>query len=174
MMLVENCTVRNMIEDDVEQVLAWRNNESVRRYMYTQHHITLDEHRKWFESSRHDPNRWLLIFEVAGKPLGFINIKRVADGNIVDWGFYAAPDAPKGTGTRLGMTVLDYAFNTLNLYKVCGQAITYNTPSVNFHKKLGFSQEGVLRDQHFDGQYYHDVVHFGLLAHEWKNKGKEQ
>jgi len=33
--------------------------------------------------------------------------------------------------------------------------------------RLGFQREGVLRQQHFDGQQYHDVVCFGLLANEW-------
>jgi hypothetical protein len=38
--------VRPMADADVERVLAWRNHLKVRRYMYTQHEITLDEHQR--------------------------------------------------------------------------------------------------------------------------------
>jgi UDP-4-amino-4,6-dideoxy-N-acetyl-beta-L-altrosamine N-acetyltransferase len=153
-----------MTREDLERVLNWRNHEEVRRYMYTQHEISLEEHTRWFDRASLDANRYLLVFESDDVPLGFINIHRVALGGVADWGFYTAPDAPKGTGRRLGRAALQYAFNHAGLHKICGQAIAYNERSVKFHLSLGFQQEGVLRDQHFDGQYYHDVLCFGLLA----------
>lgn len=162
--------LRPMISGDLEQVLAWRNHEDVRRYMYTQHEIALHEHTQWFKRASKDANRHLLIFENDGVPLGFINIHRIAPGGIADWGFYAAPDAPKGTGRVLGQATLHYAFSQIGLHKLCGQALAYNERSIMFHQNLGFQQEGVLREQHFDGQAYHDVVCFGLLAREWQPK----
>lgn len=160
--------VRPMTQADLEQVLAWRNDPEVRRYMYTQHQISLEEHTRWFEQASRDANRHLLVFESDGLPLGFINIHQIAAGGVADWGFYAAPDAPKGTGRQLGQAVLYYAFVQAGLHKLCGQALAYNERSIKFHLNQGFRQEGVLRDQHFDGQSYHDVVCFGLLASEWQ------
>ena len=87
---------------------------------------------------------------------------------MADWGFYAAPDAPKGTGRQLGKAVQYYVFVQAGLHKLCGQALVYNERSIRFHQSLGFQQEGILREQHFDGQNYHDVVCFGLLASEWQ------
>ena len=162
--------VRPMIAADLENVLAWRNHPDVRRYMYTQHEIAEDEHRRWFERAAQDPDRHLLVFEVAGVAQGFVNFHRVAAGGVADWGFYLAPDVPRGTGHLLGRTALNYAFAEIGLHKVCGQAPAYNERSIRFHHKLGFSREGVLRDQHFDGQCYHDVVCFGLIAAEWHAK----
>lgn len=159
--------VRRMDTDDLAKVLAWRNHPEVRRYMYTQHEILLDEHARWFEHASQDQNRHLLIYENKIMPLGFINIHQIAVGGIADWGFYVAPDAPKGTGHQLGLAALDYAFTKIGLSKLCGQALCYNERSIRFHQSLGFQQEGVLRQQHFDGQHYHDVVCFGLLASEW-------
>lgn len=155
---------RHMTGNDLEQVLAWRNHPDVRCYMYTQHEITLAEHTRWFERASVDTARHLLIFERDGKAQGFINLHEIASGGIADWGFYAAPDAPKGTGRQLGHHLLRYAFDKLNLHKICGQALAFNKRSIRFHRRLGFAQEGILRDQHFDGQQYHDVVCFGLLA----------
>ena len=138
--------------------------------MYTQHEITLDEHQLWFDRALQNPRKHLLIFELGKQPLGFINFSELAIGGIADWGFYAAPDAPKGSGRRLGRAALDHAFTQLKLHKVCGQALAYNESSIHFHQSLGFQQEGSLRDQHFDGKCYQDVVCFGLLSHEWQLK----
>ncbi|MHC6224578.1 UDP-4-amino-4,6-dideoxy-N-acetyl-beta-L-altrosamine N-acetyltransferase [Pseudomonas sp. X10] len=160
--------VRPMTADDLERVLQWRNHPDVRRYMYTQHEIALDEHRRWFENSQRNAARHLLIFERQGVPSGFVNITESTPGRIADWGFYLAPEAPRGTGRLLGQTALEFAFDDLCLHKVCGQALGFNERSVRFHLALGFTQEGVLRDQHFDGEHYHAVIHFGLLHEEWQ------
>lgn len=160
--------VRVMLESDLESVLTWRNHPEINRYMYTQHEITLTEHTHWFKRVSKDINYHLLIFEFNNKPLGFINFHQIAQGGIADWGFYAAPDAPKGTGKQLGQTALQYAFITAGLHKICGEALSYNEPSMRFHQRLGFQQEGIKREQHFDGQHYHNVMCFGLLASEWR------
>lgn len=165
---MDTAHLRLMTIDDLEQVLAWRNHPEIRRYMYTQHEIALAEHADWFDRARQQSGRYLLILEVDKVRQGFVNLYESKPGGVADWGFYIAPDAPKGTGQRLGRYLLQYAFGELGLHKVCGQALGFNTRSIQFHQRLGFTQEGVLRDQHHDGQQYHDVVCFGLLASEWR------
>ena len=158
-----------MTQADLETVLTCRNHEVVRLFMYTQHVISKDEHSRWFDRASIDPKRHLLIYHVGDKALGFVNFYEIAAGGIADWGFYAAPDAPRGTGSALGHAALQHAFQTLKLHKLCGQAIAFNEPSIRFHTKLGFLKEGVLHQQHFDGLNYHDVWCFGLLADSWKS-----
>lgn len=160
-------SARPMNEGDLEQVLSWRNHPDVRRYMFTQHEILLEEHTRWFARASQDPERHLLVFEIDATPLGLINIHRIASGGIADWGFFAAPDAPKGTGHLLGKAALRYAFEAAGLHKLCGRVLAFNERSMRFHMKLGFQREGNLRHQYFDGQHYQDVVCFGLLANEW-------
>ncbi|MAI34820.1 MAG: UDP-4-amino-4,6-dideoxy-N-acetyl-beta-L-altrosamine N-acetyltransferase [Rhodopirellula sp.] len=157
-----------MTDRDLEQVLSWRNHPDVRRFMYTSHMISPDEHARWFERTREQQGVWLLIYELEGIPRGFVNISRTRSSQVADWGFYLAPDSESGTGSALGMAALEYAFRDLELHKVCGQALGFNKRSIKFHEKLGFIREGVLREQHFDGEHYHDVLCFGLLASEWK------
>jgi UDP-4-amino-4,6-dideoxy-N-acetyl-beta-L-altrosamine N-acetyltransferase len=172
MLKIEENNVRKMVEADLEIVLSWRNHPDVRKYMYTQHEIPLEEHRNWFKNAICDDRRHLLIFEQNNNPLGFININQINQRGVADWGFYLSPDAPKGTGRSLGKVALNYAFKCIFLHKVCGQALGFNERSINFHLKLGFKQEGTLRQQHFDGQTYHDIVCFGLLATEWPNNSE--
>ena len=160
--------LRRMVQNDLGQVLAWRNHPDVRRYMYTQLEIGMEQHRHWFEQATQDPRRHLLVFEADGQSAGFVNLGELATGGIADWGFYASPHAPRGTGRRLGYAALRHAFAELGLHKVCGQVLSYNERSIRFHEALGFQREGVLRDQHFDGERHHDVICFGLLQHEWQ------
>ncbi len=164
--------LRPMTKGDLERVLAWRNHLEVRRYMYTQHEISLEEHKHWFSRASQDPETHLLVFEIAGIPLGFVSIQRISSGGVADWGFYAAPEAPKGTGHALGQAAVRFAFEAIGLHKLCGRAFSFNERSIRLHLNLGFQHEGVLRQQHYDGQHYHDIVHFGLLAKEWSQRNQ--
>ncbi|SOB76688.1 UDP-4-amino-4,6-dideoxy-N-acetyl-beta-L-altrosamine N-acetyltransferase [Marinobacter sp. LV10R510-11A] len=168
--MTDEYRLRTMTEGDLEQVLEWRNHPEVRRYMYTTHEISLDEHRKWFAGASINPAIDLMIYEKDGEGLGFINFTRTRCPEVADWGFYLTPHAPKGTGRSLGNHALAIAFRTLGLHKVCGQALGFNERSIAFHKAQGFTKEGNLRDQHFDGKEFHDVACFGLLKHEWQTK----
>lgn len=159
--------VRAMAEADLALVLSWRNHPEVRRFMFHQGGIGLEEHRAWFERLSADASSHLLVYlDAAGVPAGFARLTRVDAGPVADWGFYAAPGAPRGTGLGLGRAVLAHAFGPLRLHKVCGQVAAFNEASLRMHRKLGFHEEGVLREQHFDGSRFQDVHCFGMLAGE--------
>jgi len=162
--------LRDMTTNDLEYVLAWRNHLDVRRYMYTQHEISLAEHQAWFERSAKDPTKRLMVFDLGGTPTGFVGITESQRGLIADWGFYLSPGAASGSGRQLGQTALHFAFAHLQLHKLCGQALSFNDKSIRFHQRLGFVREGILRDQHFDGRNFHSVVCFGILRDEWQPK----
>lgn len=163
----DSTRVRPLAGADLELVLAWRNHPAVRRSMLTQNEITWEEHQAWYERACADPKRRLLIAQDDTGPIGYVGISGVAEGGIADWGFYAAPGAPRGAGRRLGRAALEFAFGELRLHKVCGQALASNEPSIRMHLALGFTREGVLREQHRAHDTYHDLHCFGLLRHEW-------
>lgn len=167
--MTENVQIRSMIEDDLPMVLAWRNHPEVRRFMFTQHEISLEEHAQWFMRAAQDNARRLLIVQEQGSPIGYVQFSNVEPGGVADWGFYARPDSAKGTGNKLGESVLDHAFGQLKLHKVCGQAIDTNQASIRFHERLGFKREAVLRDQKRINDQYQALICFGLLAHEWQS-----
>jgi len=167
-------SVRSMTESDLAQVLEWRNHPDIRGYMYTQRVITEEEHKRWFEGTLRDTQKHLLIFECDGLPKGFVQFSQENENHYTDWGFYTEPKAPRGTGQRLGCAALRYAFDILQVHKVCGEALAYNERSNLFHRTLGFQLEGRLRDHHFDGNRYHDVLRFGLLKSEWQTVNSEE
>ena len=164
-------TIRMLSVDDLPLVLLWRNDPDVRKYMFTQHEISYDEHLQWFYKASTDISRKLLIVEESKNPIGYVQFNHVSVGGIADWGFYARPGAPKGSGLKLGVASLNYAFNELGLHKVMGEAIHSNEISISFHKKLGFVQEGILREHKKIGNEYYHLYCFGLLSHEWCSLG---
>jgi UDP-4-amino-4,6-dideoxy-N-acetyl-beta-L-altrosamine N-acetyltransferase len=164
---VNNEQLRLMIASDLERVLNLRNHPEVRRYMLTQHEISIEEHALWFERASQNENIRLLIFDVDKVCMGFLQLAITNSPGVANWGFYLAPDAPKGMGRRLGNAALSRAFEVENFHKICGQTLDYNQPSIEFHKSLGFTQESILQQQHYVGENYHDLICFGLLKSEW-------
>jgi len=159
--------LRPMTSSDLLSVLELRNHIEIRKYMLTQHEISLEEHTAWFNRASQTAGTELLILEISNKCSGFVQFKETNCRGVVDWGFYVAPDSPKGTGRNLGMAALSCIFRKDYIHKICGQALDWNKPSIQYHKSLGFTQEGVLREQYFDGEVYHALVCFGILKREW-------
>lgn len=164
-------TLRPMTDSDLEMVLEWRNAPNVRKNMYTQQVISLDEHRKWWAGIKGKSSNIYLIFEAEGVPTGlvyFTNIER--DHDTAVWGFYTGPSAPKGSGSVLGLCALDHAFGDLVLNKLCAEVLAYNTISLGFHKKIGFQEEDFLKDQKkIDGAFV-DVYRLAIFADDWQRK----
>lgn len=161
--------LRPMTADDLPRVLQWRNHPAVREYMFTRREIDLDEHHRWFERSLANPARELLIYEQHHAPMGFVSFDGMTDSSVVEWGFYVAPDASRGTGRALGRVALHHAFVCGRRHKVAARTIATNARALRFHSAIGFLQEGKLRDHFFDGADYHDVICFGLLQTEWQS-----
>ena len=92
--MVDGCLIRRVTEIDLPTLLEWRNHADVRRFMFTQHEISVEEHRNWFYKASQDLSRCLLIVEEAKQAIGYVQFSKVQDGGIADWGFYARPSAP--------------------------------------------------------------------------------
>ena len=133
--------LRYMTENDLPLVLCWRNHPDIRNYMFQNHIISIEEHLAWYKHASQQSDIELLIFEGYDAPQGVVNIKIEEAYNTGSWGFYTAPDAPKGSGKIMGQLVLDYTFNHLELRKLRGQAYSFNDPSIGLHQSLGFSLE---------------------------------
>jgi UDP-4-amino-4,6-dideoxy-N-acetyl-beta-L-altrosamine N-acetyltransferase len=155
-----------MQTNDQAVVLSWRNHPSIRSLMFSTHEIKPEEHAAWFKRCAADASRKLVIFETNGSPQGFTNLYIEPASHNAEWGFYVAPDAPKGTGSSMANAVIERAFIEWHVHKITGQVLAANGRSRAFHAKLGFQLEGILRHHHFDGAAYHDVYHYGLLAED--------
>ncbi|MGZ4267965.1 MAG: GNAT family N-acetyltransferase [Solirubrobacteraceae bacterium] len=115
-----------------------------------------------------------LQFAVAerGRIVGTAGYHRVDWRNLAtSVGYWLAQDAQgRGIVTRAVAAMLDQAFGAWELHRVEIRAATGNARSRAVAERLGFTQEGVLRDaeRHADG--YHDLVVYAMLAADWNRR----
>jgi UDP-4-amino-4,6-dideoxy-N-acetyl-beta-L-altrosamine N-acetyltransferase len=166
-MTFKTCSIRPLVTQDLPMLLEWRNHDSIRQHMLTQHTISWEEHQNWFRMASDDIKRRLLIIEEHNLPLGYVQFSNVYIDSVTEWGFFTRPDATKGSGKKLGLTSLTYAFGVLAVGKVCGRAIETNTASIAFHKSLGFKREHILHSHVKRNNQILSMICFGLKKHDW-------
>lgn len=85
-------------------------------------------------------------------------------------GYYLA-EGFEGNGimTRSVQSLLNYAFLDLNFNRVEIRCGVGNQKSRAVPERLGFVQEGIIRDGEFLYNHYHDLVVYGMLARDWKS-----
>ena len=163
--------LRPVVEEDLELVLSWRNSDRIRRNMYGDHIICMDEHRIWFKHLEQNPAAEYLFFEFQRKPIGMVYFTDIdSKNNKCFWGFYLGEEnLPRGTGTVMGVLGIEYAFETLNIRKLCGEAFQFNTASLKFFRRLGFSEEGHFARHVLKDGKYEDVISFALFRECWQD-----
>lgn len=168
-----NSHLRPVVESDLARLLEWRNHEKNKSMMLTQSSIEYEDHLKWFERTQAEGKKLLLVYEEMDEPVGHVNFSGSRADQVVEWGFYTSPYAPKGTGLRMGAAALKLAFNQYKFHKICGAVLAYNTASLVYHERLGFLKEGEQRDQIQVGTQHVNLIHFGLLRIEWLHSQEE-
>lgn len=75
-----------------------------------------------------------------------------------------------GIMTKVAKALTDYAFRELNLNKVEIRAAVKNKKSRDIPERLGFVNEGCIRQAEWLYDHYVDHVVYGMLAKEWNEK----
>lgn len=166
--------LRKMNEQDLETVLRWRNSDRIRTNMYTDHIISLKEHRAWFKRIKDDPTALYLIFEHLKHSIGLANFTQIdIKNNNCMWGFYLGErNVPRKSGTIMGYLSLSHIFDINKLQRVNGEALDFNEASKRFFQRMGFSEIGRLKNHTLKNDKLTDVVQFSLTADEWRSKSK--
>lgn len=64
--------------------------------------------------------------------------------------------------------MIDYTFYDLCLNRIEIRARTNNNKSRAIPERLGFTEEGILRQEEFHHNQFHDLVVYGIVKSEWK------
>jgi UDP-4-amino-4,6-dideoxy-N-acetyl-beta-L-altrosamine N-acetyltransferase len=160
--------LRDIHDDELELMRSWRNAPTVRANMYTQHEITIDEHQNWWSKTRCRNDQQYFIYESDHSPRGIVGFMQIDRQNShCSWAFYAAPDSPMGTGSKMEYLALEYVFGDLCLHKLYCEVLSFNVPVIKLHQKFGFQVEGVFRQHHLVNNEYSDIHRLGILKSEW-------
>jgi RimJ/RimL family protein N-acetyltransferase len=80
----------------------------------------------------------------------------------------ARAEMGKGYGTAAIGGVLDWAFHEAKLHKVWLMCFRTNVRAQGIYKRIGFVEEGVLREEYRHKEGWHDMVRMSLLEREWR------
>ncbi len=76
----------------------------------------------------------------------------------------------KGLMTKACKTLVAYAFNELKLHRVEIHCATNNKRSYAIPERLGFQQEGIMRDAEWLYDHFVDLMIYSMLEDEWAQK----
>lgn len=142
--------------------------------MYTHHEITDEEHRAWWSHICQCVDKLYFMYVSENRPMGIVALTEIDMINSnSSWAFYASPEAPKGTGSKMEYLTLEYVFGHLGLNKLYCEVLEFNAPVISLHQKFGFVVEGVLRQHHKVNNDYIDIHRLGLLKADWATKREE-
>jgi UDP-4-amino-4,6-dideoxy-N-acetyl-beta-L-altrosamine N-acetyltransferase len=152
-------------------ILNIRNEPSVRHSMYTDHHISLDEHLNWVEILKNDKTQIVFIILVNDIASGVLSISAL---DLVhkksDWAFYLTDKVRGGLGAALEFSLLNFAFDDLLLEKLNCEVLETNDVIVKLHKKFGFIEEGFKNSNIEKNGTRIGVYFLGITKDEWVSK----
>jgi RimJ/RimL family protein N-acetyltransferase len=167
--------LRPFSEADAEALFSLHSNAHVLRYW---------DSAPWTDRARAE--RFLAASrQMAAEGTGArLAIDRLSDASFIGWCSlsrwnpdyrsasmgYCLDDAAWGQGyaTEAARAVLQWAFDTLDLNRVQAEADTRNVASARVLEKLGFVQEGTLREDCVVNGDVSDSWVYGLLRREWQ------
>lgn len=163
-------------ESELEQLRVWRNLPDFRKYFREYREISSLMQEKWFENIvNNDKNT--IMFAIHDKNtkellgccgLCYINwIHRYSDLSL-----YIGKDEcyidNEGIAEESCKLLFDYAFYELGLNKIWTEIYEFDYMKNNLYAKMGFKQDGFLREQYFyDGKWWASYI-LSLLKEEYK------
>jgi len=169
MLRYSDFNLRRMAVEDKKRIFAWRNSERVRVNMYTDHIIGPEEHVRWFENALANENGRYLLLELKHRPVGFVSFTEIDRVHRrCTWAFYLGEtDVPRGTGSAMEFLALCYAFEELEIRKLCCEVFVFNSAVIKLHEKFGFVQEGRFARHVFKNGKEEDIVRLAKFSDNW-------
>ncbi len=168
--------LRPLRHADKAKTLAWRNDPEVREYMLGYRFpVTEPMEERWFENVLDDQTQKRVVFAIESlQDSVFIGITQLYQ---IDWisrlCFFGITIGEKdyhrlGLGRDSMHILFNYAFDGLNLRKICLEVVAYNKAAVQMYREFGFIEEGVLKQQVYLKGSYHDLILMRLLVDEFR------
>lgn len=167
--------LRPLEREDLRFVHELDNNETVMHYWFEEPYEAFVELADLYDRHIHDQSERRFIAETAGERVGLVelveinHIHRRAEFQII----IAPAHQGKGYATAATRLAMDYAFTVLNLYKLYLIVDCANERAVKVYAKLGFTEEGRLREEFFVDGEYRDVLRMAMFQPEYLRRRKE-
>lgn len=166
--------LRPLAEGDVDHILTWVNDPEITGNIaaFSGHAFTRDDELAYIRRTLASTSDVVFSIEEAatGRYLGQTGIHQIHERSKVArlaCIIAAKPDMGRGHGSGAIRLVLDHAFGPLGLHKMWLMVFRSNERGRRIYGKLGFIEEGVLREEYFHDGGWKDMVRMSMLAREW-------
>lgn len=152
-----------------------RNEAGVRKWMYTDHVIALNEHLSWISKIKTDKSQiTFVIMDEDQSPIGVASVNDIDPlHKKTDWAYYLTQNARGGLGSVIEYAVINFIFDVLDIQKLNCEVLEGNDAVVKLHKKFLFQDEGFRRSDILKEGKHIGVHLLGLTKKDW-TCGKEQ
>lgn len=163
-------TLRKIREEDLENIMRWRMDEEITRYMNTNPKLTLEGQRKWLAGIRTNPDVDYWLIQVDGQPAGVINLTGLEnpEGNL-GWAYYMGEKRLRSLGTALSleMSMYDYVFDVLKKQAVYSDVFTLNKGVIQLHRACGCEIVEEKKHHVCKEDIWYDVTFMRMTAENW-------
>lgn len=134
----------DMCLQEKKMVLAWRNDESIKKWMYNKNDISLQNHLNFIDSLESTKENQYILLKKGDIYIGVIDFKNIDFKNkTTDFGLYANPfEKVLGVGRVLEEICIKYAFEMLKLEVLKLEVFDENTKAKNLYEKFNFHITG--------------------------------
>ncbi len=164
-------TLRNIEEKDLEQIMNWRMDPDITRYMNTNPKLTLEGQKKWLASVSANPDvkYWMIL--VDGQEAGVINLTGLSnpDGDL-GWAYYVGEKKLRSIKTALSleMSLYDYIFDELHKNALYGDIFTLNQGVIKLHLLCGSEIVEEKKNHVCKEGVYYDVTFMRMTRDKWE------
>ncbi len=124
--------------DEKKMVLNWRNHPDIRKWMYTQDEISLENHLNFIESLKTREDKLYFVVKKDENYIGVIDFYNFKNDSC-EFGLYSNPDM-FGVGKIMMSEIIDYVFNTLNSNLLIAEVFADNERAIHLYKKFNFKE----------------------------------
>lgn len=125
-----------------EMVLSWRNDESIKKWMYNKDDITLENHLKYIQNLEGSKEKHYMVVKKDDKYIGVVDFTNIDFKNkVTDFGLYANPfEKIVGVGGMLQEISIIYALEVLKLNTLKLEVFDENIKAINLYKRYNFQE----------------------------------
>lgn len=137
---------QSLSEAALKMIWEWRNDPSIRKWMYSADIISWENHLSFVENLKRDTTKKYFLVDRNGVHIGVFDLIDFKDDR-AEMGFYLSPGwQKKGIGREYYYAVLEYIFATLGLMKIYQYNRADNNSANALNDLFGFSSVAVEKE----------------------------
>ncbi len=173
----KSIVLRTLEREDLKHLHKWQNDGEIMRLArsYPDNMASMEslqgEYEKAIKGEDYEKQVFIIEENSSGKAIGWASIRHWAKKPVgADIGLAIGEKKywRKGYGTEIAKLLQEEVFEQLGYHRAEWWTNSDNKGSLALAKKMGFKEEGRLRDAVFYDNRYHDIIALGILREEYE------